>query len=254
MKDWAGVGEAYAASYADLCAGTFPVMRDALGAPGDRNLLDVGAGDGTLAETWSVGGWDVTACEPESSMRAVSRRRYPAIEPVDGALPDLPFADGTFDVVVANFVLNHVASPRESAAELRRVSRGIVIATTWTLSPSWLWAEITGRAGLKPFVGTRLSAAEDFERTPDGFAGMLCDAGLGHVGVVEHDWIWNAQPEAIWASVEGGVAGAGALYAGLDAGDRRRFRAAFDLVVEQRRRGGVLPLEHRAAIAVATDA
>ncbi|NJI61507.1 class I SAM-dependent methyltransferase [Microbacterium oxydans] len=250
MKDWAGVGEAYAASFADLCAGTFPVMRDALGTPGDRSLLDAGAGDGTLAAAWSAAGWGVTACEPEASMRAVSRRWHPAIEPLDGALPDLPFDDGAFDVVVANFVLNHVASPRASAAELRRVSRGTVVATTWTMSPSWLWAEITERAGLEPFVGTKLPAAEDFERTPDGFAGMLRDAGLEPVTVAEHLWTWNARPEALWASVEGGVAGAGALYAGLGADDRRRFRAAFDLVVEERRTGGVLPLEHRAAIAV----
>ncbi|MDF2509679.1 MAG: hypothetical protein K0Q52_3538, partial [Microbacterium sp.] len=156
MKDWAGVGEAYAASYAALCAGTFPVMRSALGAPAGRSLLDVGAGDGTLAAAWSAAGWDVTACEPEPTMRAVSRRRNPVIDAVDGALPDLPFARGAFDVVVANFVLNHVASPRTSAAELRRVTRGAVVATTWTLSPSWLWAEITARAGVEPFAGERL--------------------------------------------------------------------------------------------------
>lgn len=252
MKDWAGVGEAYAASYAALCAGTFPVMRDAAGAPAERSLLDVGAGDGTLAAAWSVEGWAVTACEPEPTMRTVSRRRYPEIDPVAGALPDLPFADGAFDVVVANFVLNHVASPRASTAELRRVSRGTVVATTWTVSPSWFWVEITERAEVEPFVGERLPAAEDFERTPDGFARMLREAGLERVTVAEHRWTWNARPEALWASVEGGVAGAGALYTGLDAGDRRRFRAAFDVVVDQRRAGGVLPLEHRAAIAVAT--
>lgn len=254
MKDWVGVGEAYAASYAALCAGTFPVMREALGAPAGRTLLDVGAGDGTLAAAWSARGWAVTACEPEATMRAVSRLRNPGLEPVDGALPDLPFVDGAFDVVVANFVLNHVASPRASAAELRRVSGGAVVATTWTLSPSWLWAEITARAGVEPFAGERLPAAEDFERTPEGFARMLREAGLDHVSVVEHEWIWNARPDALWASVEGGVAGAGALYARLDAGDRRRFREAFDLVVEDRRTGGSVPLEHRAAIAVSAAA
>ena len=252
MKDWAGVGEAFSASYADLCAGTFSTMHRALNAPKRRSLLDVGAGDGRLAAAWADAGWIVRACEPEASMRAVSRRRHPQVDTVSGALPDLPFEDGAFDVVVANFVLNHVASPRRSAAELRRVSRDAVVATTWTLSPSWFWAEITERAGVEPFAGAKLSAAEDFERTADGFARMLREAGLEHVTVAEHGWTWNAEPDALWLSVEGGVAGAGALYTGLDDDDRRRFRAAFDRVIEERRTGGVLPLEHRAAIAVAT--
>lgn len=252
MKDWVGVGEAYAVSYAALCAGTFDTMRDALGPAAGRRLLDVGSGDGTLAAAWSAAGWSVTACEPERSMRAASRRRHPMIAPVEGRLPELPFADGAFDVAVANFVLNHVSSPRRSAAELGRVSRGAVVATTWTLSPSWLWSEITARAGVDPSPGPRLPADEDFERSADGFARMLREAGLEHVVVTEVEWTWNAAPDALWASVEGGVAGAGALYARLVPEERRRFRAAFETVVDDRLVGAALPLAHRAAVAVSS--
>lgn len=250
MKDWAGVGEAYSASYAALCAGTLPAMQDALGAPHGRSLLDVGAGDGRLAAAWADVGWRVQACEPEASMRAVSRRDRPQVDTIDAGLPDLPFPDGAVDVVVANFVLNHVDSPRRSAAELRRVSRGAVVATIWTLSPSWLWADVAERAGVAPLVGAKLPADEDFERTPDGFARMLRDAGLERPVVTERGWTWNADPNRLWRSVEGGVAGAGALYAALGPVERRRFRAAFEAVVDERGTGGLLPLEHRAAIAV----
>ncbi|MGH3692297.1 MAG: class I SAM-dependent methyltransferase, partial [Microbacterium sp.] len=186
----------------------------------------------------------------EESMRTASRRLHPRIETIEGRLPDLPLADGSFDVVVANFVLNHVASPRASAAELRRVSRGAVVGTIWTLSPSWLWAEITTRAGIVPFVGSRLPDHEDFERTADGFARALREAGLDHLEVDEIEWTWDATPEVLWRSVEGGVAGAGALYARLDPQERLRFRAAFEVVVEERSTGGAVPLEHRAAVAV----
>lgn len=250
MKDWAGVGAAYSASYAALCAGTFPAMQLALGAPRGRSLLDVGAGDGRLAAAWADAGWRVQACEPEASMRAVSRRDRPQIVTIDAGLPDLPFADGAVDVVVANFVLNHVGSPRRSAAELRRVSRGPVVATIWTLSPSWFWAEVTERAGVAPFAGAKLPADEEFERSAAGFAQMLRDASLERVTAAEHGWTWRPDPDALWRSVEGGVAGAGALYARLGHDDRRRFRAAFELVVGERSVEGLLPLEHRAAVAV----
>ncbi|WP_426621722.1 class I SAM-dependent methyltransferase [Microbacterium sp. As-52] len=252
MKDWSGVGEAYSASYSALCAGTFVAMREALGEPHGRSLVDVGAGDGTLAAMWTAEGWTVTACEPESTMRAGSRRRHPRIDTIDGTLPALPFADGAFDVAIASFVLNHVPSPRSAAAELRRVSRGAVVATTWTLSPSWFWAEITERAGIAPFAGPRLPDDEDFERTADGFGRMLQEAGLQRVEVTELDWTWSADPRALWRSVEGGVAGAGALYARLDQVDRQQFRTAFDQVVDERSANGFLPLAHRAAVAVST--
>lgn len=252
MKEWGGVGEAYSASYADLCAGTFPPMRDALGAARGRTLLDVGSGDGTLGSAWTDAGWAVAACEPEETMREVSRRRHPLVEVVDGGLPDLPFDAGSFDVVVANFVLNHVRSPRTAAAELRRVAREAVVATIWSRSPSWLWADVTRRAPVEPLAGRLLPANEDFERTADGFRRMLDDARMGRTEVVEHTWIWRVAPTALWTSVEGGVAGAGALYASLDPDERRSFRRAFDEVVAERLVDGVLPLEHRAVIAVCT--
>ncbi|WP_336500920.1 hypothetical protein [Microbacterium paraoxydans] len=55
---------------------------------------------------------------------------------------------------------------------------------------------------------------------------------------------------ALWVSVEGGVAGAGAHYAVLSTAERSRFRAGFEQTVAAHRVGTVLPLEHRAAVAV----
>jgi ubiquinone/menaquinone biosynthesis C-methylase UbiE len=53
-------------------------------------------------------------------------------------LPRLPFADGEFDSVTANFVLNHVGRPRQAATELRRVltKGGHVAVTVWPDTPA----------------------------------------------------------------------------------------------------------------------
>ncbi len=150
MKDWDGVGEAFAASYASLCAGTGDALRTALGDPDGRTLLDVGAGTGALAASFAAAGWTVTGCEPEPTMRAVAAREHPSLPMIDGALPALPLAERAFDAVVANFVLNHVADPRASARELARVSADPVAATVWTNSPTGLWLEVCERAGLSP--------------------------------------------------------------------------------------------------------
>ena len=246
---WAGTGDAYAASYAQLCAGTGERMRRLAGSPAGRSLLDVGAGDGTLAAAWSDAGWRVTACEPEPSMREVARRQHPTLSLAAGALPALSFDVGAFDVVVANFVLNHLPDPRAGAAELQRVARDTVIATTWTASPSSLWAEVTARAGLAPPAGGRLPADKDFERTASGFERMLREAGW-NPRVAEFTWTWHPTAEALWESVVGGVAGAGAFYATLSDAEGARFRTAFESVADDLRDGETIPHTQTAAIAV----
>lgn len=252
MKPGGGVGEAYAASYASLCAGTGDALLSALGAPGGRRLLDVGSGTGELADRFRVRGWDVTACEPEWTMRAVSTRQHPEVPVVAGALPELPFAPASFDAVTANFVLNHVPDPRASARELARVavSGAPLGASIWLRSPSWFWAEIVARAGIVAAPGERLSPDKDFARTAVGFEAMLTDGGWHGVRVEELSWVWRAAPSALWASAEGGVASAGLLYRALSDDDRALFRRTFEAVCAEYAVEGLVPLEHTAAVAV----
>lgn len=254
MSTWAGVGDAYGASYASLCAGTNDAIVAALGPAGARSALDVGSGTGILAARLHDAGWRAAGVEPERSMRRVAQRAYPGIAFEDGALPGLPFADASFDAVTANFVLNHVDDPRRSAREIARVVRpaGRLVATIWTVSPSWFWAEVCERAGLQPASGGRLPADKDFERTASGFDGMLRDADWHNVEIVEQRWTWRAEPEALWASAEGGVASAGAFYRSLTDAGRERFRMAFEALCEEHVRDGSVALEHTAGIAAAT--
>lgn len=252
MKSWAGAGEAYALSYADLCAGTIDTVLAALGPAGGRSLLDVGAGTGELVARAVATGWATTGCEPEPTMRAVAERTHPELSFVAGALPDLPFAAASFDAVTANFVLNHVDDPRASAREMARVtgSDGVLAATIWTSSPSWFWLEVCERAGVAPATGTRLPADREFDRTAEGVAAMLTEAGWREVSSTEQTWIWQVSPEDLWTSAEGGVASAGQYYRALDRPQRARFRSGFDAACAAHARGELIPLRHSAAVAV----
>lgn len=252
MRAWAGVGEAYADSYAALCAGTTDAIAAALGEPYGRSVLDVGSGTGDLAASLATRGWSVTACDPEPSMRAVAQRVHPSLTVVDGALPTLPFADAVFDAVTANFVLNHVSDPRAAARELARVAApgAALVATIWLQSPSWFWAGVCDRAGLVPHAGARLDADKEFERTPEGFAAMLSVGGWIAPEASELSWVWQATPAALWASAEGGVASAGAFFLALSHADRARFRNAFEQLCAEHESGGFVALDHTAAVAI----
>jgi SAM-dependent methyltransferase len=252
MKPWNGVGEAYAASYASLCAGAIDALRAVLGPGEGRTLLDVGSGTGDLVARLSLDGWGATGCEPEPTMRAVAHLAHPEARFVDGRLPRLPFDEHSFDAVTANFVLNHVDDPRASAAELIRVARpsARLAATVWVASSSWFWIEVCDRAGLAPETGERLPAELDFARTAPGFGTMLAESGWREVGASELTWAWEVSPAALWASAEGGVASAGLFYGRLDGTGRALFRRGFDEACAAHARDGVVSLAHTAAVAV----
>ncbi|MFS0893534.1 class I SAM-dependent methyltransferase [Microbacterium sp. 179-I 3D3 NHS] len=252
MKSWTGVGGAYAESYAELCAGTVDVLIDLLGDPAGRRLIDVGSGTGDLAARLADAGWQASGCEPEPTMRAVSAHRHPDLPVVDGGLPALPFAPGSFEVATANFVLNHVDDPRLSARGMAEVvaPRGLLAASCWTVSPSWFWRDVRERAGVGPGSEQRIHPDKDFARTGDGFRRMLTEGDWEDVEVSESTWTWRIDADRLWRSAEGGVASAGQFYLGLDAEERRRFGRAFDAVCAEYEADGALALEHTAAVAV----
>jgi len=101
----------------------------------DLRLLDVGCGPGTITVDLATRVARVTAVEvtDEALQLARTQARSAGRENVDFAVADvhaLDFPDGTFDVVHAHQVLQHLADPERALREMRRVCRpgGIVAA------------------------------------------------------------------------------------------------------------------------------
>jgi ubiquinone/menaquinone biosynthesis C-methylase UbiE len=89
-------------------------------------VLEVGAGTGLNLSRYTAQA-RVVALEPEPTMarKAAARARKarsPAVV-LRGVAEALPFPDGTFDAVVACYVLCSVADPTRAISELRRVLR-----------------------------------------------------------------------------------------------------------------------------------
>jgi SAM-dependent methyltransferase len=98
--------------------------RVAEGATGD--VLEIGAGTGrNLAFYHSAS--VVVALEPDAGMRQraeeAARRAPVPVRLADGLAEDLPFPDGSFDTVVASYVLCTVSDPDRTLSEVRRVLR-----------------------------------------------------------------------------------------------------------------------------------
>jgi ubiquinone/menaquinone biosynthesis C-methylase UbiE len=93
--------------------------------------LDAGAGSGLAGAALRELGAHVVAADQEFDMAAYGARSGPA---VTADVTALPFRAGVFDLVVAAFVVNHLADPVAGLSELHRVTRpgGAVLASTFS--------------------------------------------------------------------------------------------------------------------------
>ncbi|MFE9535817.1 class I SAM-dependent methyltransferase [Streptomyces sp. NPDC006691] len=181
---WAGRAEAYAVSFGKLCAHPVPQLLDAARVRDGVRVLDVGTGTGTVAAAACARGARVTGVDAEISMVDLAARSVPSAEMHLAELPRLPFSEGLFDAVTANFVLNHVGRPRAALAELRRVVRpgGWIAVTVWAV-PAAPGQTLLGRAvqaagASRPPHLPALAAEDDFARTGAGLTDLLASAGL----------------------------------------------------------------------------
>ena len=103
----------------------------------DARVLDVGCGPGTITADLAalVPGGDVTGIDAAADVLAqarqeAERRGQRNVRFGTGDVYHLDFADGTFDVVHAHQVLQHLTDPVAALREMRRVCRpgGIVAA------------------------------------------------------------------------------------------------------------------------------
>ena len=90
-------------------------------------MLDVGRGDGVLSVTLARQGANVTGVDVDRSMleaaRDHARGAHADATYIEGNARSLPFADGTFDVVVAITVLCFVPDAGSAVSEMARVLR-----------------------------------------------------------------------------------------------------------------------------------
>jgi ubiquinone/menaquinone biosynthesis C-methylase UbiE len=100
-------------------------MLDLMGDVASQSVLDVGCGDGALLRAAIARGADGTGLDPDFAMLCAARERMGATGTtaafVAGRAELLPFADASFDLVVAVTVLCFVEDAANAVREMRRV-------------------------------------------------------------------------------------------------------------------------------------
>jgi 2-polyprenyl-3-methyl-5-hydroxy-6-metoxy-1,4-benzoquinol methylase len=191
----------------DIVAGFAPSRR--------TGLLEVGFGDGELLEAARRAGWMVSGIE--LARAAVERARRRGIDAIHGALTEAPYESGSFDVVVAAEIFEHVSDVRPLLDGIVRVLRpgGLLWATTphgrgisaRILGASWSVINPPGHVQLFSVGGLRE---------------LLRAAGLGEISIAAE----GVNPHEILQRLRGGT---------MRAGERIDAAYALNAFFEERR-------------------
>ena len=103
---------------------------------GAKSVLEVGCGEGRLADHLVRSGRPTRFVATDLSLERQAPDVDPMIEFAEASVYELPFQDGSFDLVVCCEVMEHLESPRDALAEVARVARNFVLVSTpW--EPVW---------------------------------------------------------------------------------------------------------------------
>jgi SAM-dependent methyltransferase len=154
----------------------------------ETTWLDVGTGSGIVATMAKTAG--VIGLDPSTEMLRLARENG-VRRVVAGAVPGLPFPDGSFDCVTAGFVLSHIHSYEAALRDMVRVLRpgGRLGVSAWGIRRNpygELWDAMTERA-----VGpVEMSAAtqsalpwEEWLGRSENLRSALQDVGLDRITV-----------------------------------------------------------------------
>jgi SAM-dependent methyltransferase len=229
---------AYHRHFGDLTGQFADPLLTAAGVGDGSRVLDVASGPGQVAGKAAARGASVIGVDVSPGMVELVRRLHPDVEFRVGDAHRLPDPDGSFDAVVANLVMPHLADHARAVAEMRRVlvDGGRLALSTW---------DAPGRS---PFPGVMFLAVQEASAPPvkgippgpsfygyseeGAFAALLAGAGLVDVEVCDAAFTCPApSADALWATLVEGTVRAAALVQGQPDVVKRQIRSAFDRLV-----------------------
>ena len=128
---------AYPAVWIKYIEPTFmPIYRDTLNQlllDEEKMLLDVGCGSGLFLSLAATTGAALQGIDAAPGLLANAKERLPGVPLLIEDLEDLPFIDGTFDVVTWFDSFQYAGNFRKALSEARRVVKrhGIVVIGAW---------------------------------------------------------------------------------------------------------------------------
>jgi SAM-dependent methyltransferase len=252
---WERAAGFYGDAFGELTAQMAAPMLDAVQAGPGTRLLDVATGPGFIAGAAAERGSAVSGLDFAAAMVAAARRNFPAIDFREGDAQALPFDASSFDAVVMNFGMLHLAQPDRAIAEARRVLRpgGRYAFTVWAAPERAIGFGLTLNA-IETLGNTHVPLPEGppFFRFSDAAQtrATLEAAGFADVEVLEVPLTWRvADAGAVFEAMSRGGVRTAAVLRAQTPDALAAIRAALTHRVEAYARDGAFVLPMAAVLA-----
>jgi SAM-dependent methyltransferase len=258
LRGW----QAAAASYEGFAGATrlfVPSLLAAAGAGPGVRLLEVACGPGHAAGAAAAAGARVTAIDFSPAMLATARTLNPAAAYLSADAEALPFPDGSFDAVMANFGIHHVERPERAVAEARRVMRsgGTFAFTFWAAAQdNTAWRLLVDAITACGRLDVPMPAGNSAHATPENFSRLVIAAGFDartlRCDLLVQDWVLPGDANLV-AIMESGTVRTATLLRG-QGGALGAVRRHVVQGLEPYRRGSTIVLPTRAWLIAAQAA
>jgi SAM-dependent methyltransferase len=231
-------------------------LLDAANVTQGTRVLDLATGPGYVAAQAAERGASVVGVDVAAAMISVARRLHPDIDFREADVHELPFEDGSFDVVVGNFLIMHLGRPEHALAGFVRVLRpgGRIALTAWDFPERsrllGLFLDAVAEAGAT--APDELPPGPDVFRfsADDEFDALMRAHGLEDRAIERVEFTHRvATADELWTGFLAGSLRVAVLITTQPVLMQQRIRAAFDRFVEEYRRDDGLELPVSAKLA-----
>lgn len=195
-ETWSRCADSYLDTYAVLTRETVPLLTEAIQTGNGRRVLEIGSGPGHVAHALTKTGATLTGVDFSPQMVEVAQRHYPDITFQEADAEHLPFDAATFDAVVSNFTVHHLARPE---AVFKEICRVLVSAGRFAFV---VWGIPEAQSSIGAFFAA-VQAHHTLDELPHGplfgvtersvYEPMLTSAGLTDCKLSTHDVIWRSE-------------------------------------------------------------
>jgi len=194
-ETWNRCATSYLDTFAGLTGETVPLLIEGARIGPGSAVLEIGSGPGHVAGALAQTGAAVSGIDFSGEMVEVARQRFPGVTFQEADAEQLPFDAGSFDAVVSNLVVHHLARPdvvfKESCRILKSQGRFVFV----------VWGAPEKQSSIAAFFAA-VEAHHTLDELPHGplfgvtdrsvYEPLLRDSGLEPCDLETYDIVWRS--------------------------------------------------------------
>jgi len=194
-EGWERLSEGYHRHWETVTTQAIPSLLAAAGIAAGTSLLDVACGPGYASGAAAARGAEAVGIDFSANMVSLAESIFPDVDFRVADAEDLPFSDGSFDVVLINFGILHFPNPESALAQAHRVLKpdGTLAFTAWAEAEESAIAIAMGAIAEKGSLRVDLPPGTPLYRfgDPDECRAVLDEIGFADVTSTRLELSWR---------------------------------------------------------------